>query len=218
MLTDVAAQLHWAEPLMRSYGYLGVAATVALETLGLPLPGETLLIAAAVLSGRHMLDPAVVAVSAWTGALLGDNAAYLIGRYGGMRLLRRFGGRLGLSSKRLAAGQRIHRRYGAMIVVGARFIPIIRQLNGLLAGSLAMQWWRFVLFDAIGTGLWAGGWVLVGNFAGEEVSKLVQVPPLWWLAGLGAAAAIGGAVLIVLRRRRRVTAAAALSRQERKAA
>jgi membrane protein DedA with SNARE-associated domain len=203
MAPEIASLLNWAEPVIHSYGYLGVATVIALETLGLPLPGETMLIAAAVLSGRHMLDPTVVGISAWTGAILGDNVAYLIGRFGGLTLLRRFGSVVGASWERLDAARRIHRRYGAIIVVGARFVPIIRQLNGLLAGSLAMPWRRFVLFDAVGTGLWVAGWVFVGNVAGMEIAAIMQLPRVWSFVGLGVLIAAIGAVLVFLRRWRR---------------
>jgi membrane protein DedA with SNARE-associated domain len=203
MAPEITSLLNWAEPVIHSYGYLGVATVIALETLGLPLPGETMLIAAAVLSGRHMLDPTIVGLSAWTGAILGDNAAYLIGRFGGLTLLRRFGSAVGLTPERLDAARRTHRRYGAIIVVVARFVPVIRQLNGLLAGSLSMPWRRFVLFDAIGTGLWVAGWVLVGNVAGMEITAIMRLPRVWSLVGLGVLVAVGAATVFVLRRWRR---------------
>ena len=146
------------EPYVVAYGVGAIFLIVYLESLGLPLPGESALVAAGVLSARGDLGlgPALVAV--FLGAVLGDGTGYWIGRFGGRPILQRFGPYLKLTPERLDRLERLFRERGAWIVVTARFVVVLRQLNGVVAGSVSMPWPRFVLANAVGAALWTAAW------------------------------------------------------------
>jgi membrane protein DedA with SNARE-associated domain len=159
-VTLIEHALSVVEPWLASYGAFALLAVVYLESFGLPLPGESALIAASVLAIRGDLSIIAVVAAAWSGAVLGDTTGYLIGRLGGRPLLMRFGPHLGLTAERFegVAGQ--FHRYGFMTVMLARFVVVLRQLNGLVAGALSMPLTRFVPANVIGAGLWVGTWGL----------------------------------------------------------
>jgi membrane protein DedA with SNARE-associated domain len=191
-------------PVLDRYGYLAVAGLVLLEDFGVPVPGETVLIAAAVYAGAGRLSVAAVGLIAFAAAIIGDNIGYLIGRTGGWALVTRYGRYVLLTPERLARAQAWFTRYGGIVVVIARFIEGLRQANGLVAGTVRMPWPRFLAFNALGALLWAGVWVPVGYFAGTHI-RLIYAEVirygLYLLIALGvlAAAAVTRAVL---RRRR----------------
>lgn len=147
-------------PYVSAYGVLALFAIIYFESLGLPLPGESALIAAGVLAagGELALGPALAA--AWLGAVTGDSTGYALGRFGGRALLVRFGPRfLRLSPERLARLEASFRGgTGFWIVLGARFVVVLRQFNGLVAGSAAMPWPRFATANALGAVLWVAAW------------------------------------------------------------
>jgi membrane protein DedA with SNARE-associated domain len=128
---------------------------IFLESLGAPLPAETGMIAAALLATQQKLSIASVFAGALTGSILGDLAGYLIGRFGGMKLLRTYGPYVKLTPQRLSTIEAQFRKRGAWIIVIARFLPVLRQLNGLVAGSLAMPWQRFMVAQIVGALLWS---------------------------------------------------------------
>lgn len=142
--------------LIATYGYVAVFLVVALESAGLPLPGETTLIAAALIAASgHDLDIGGVILAATAGAMAGDNLGYLVGRKIGLPLLERHGGRIGLTGRRLKIGRYLFREYGGVIVVVGRFIALLRAITAVLAGANAMPWGRFVLFNGLGAALWS---------------------------------------------------------------
>jgi membrane protein DedA with SNARE-associated domain len=104
--------------------------------------------------------------------VLGDSSGYLIGRIAGRALIVRFGGHIGLTEERLAALEAIFRRRGAAIVVGARFVVVLRQLNGLVAGTVKMPWPKFLLANTAGGLLWTLAWGLGAYFAAESLGAL----------------------------------------------
>jgi len=146
------------DPYVAAYGVAAIFLIVYLEALGLPLPGESALIAAGVLSARGDLGvmPALLAV--FLGAVLGDGTGYWIGRIGGRPLLQRFGPYLKLTPERLDRLERLFRERGAVIVATARVVGVLRQLNGVVAGSVAMPWPRFLAANALGAALWTAAW------------------------------------------------------------
>lgn len=150
--------LTWIEPAIAAYGALALFAILYGESFGLPLPGESALIAASLLAARGDLSISGVFLAAWIGAVLGDSTGYLIGRWGGRYVLSRFGGLLKLTPDRLAQVERTAREKGFMVVLTARFVVVLRQLNGIVAGSVGMPWPHFVTANAIGAALWAGLW------------------------------------------------------------
>jgi membrane protein DedA with SNARE-associated domain len=127
-----------------AYGYWAVLVLVGLESMGLPLPGETALISAAVYAGTsHELNIIGVVAAAAAGAVIGDNIGYEIGRLMGFPILRRYGPRIGLDERRLRLGQYLFRRYGGAIVFFGRFAALLRTFAALLAGTNRMPWPRF---------------------------------------------------------------------------
>src|SRR5215470_12434200 len=111
-----------------------------------------MLISAAVLSGFGQLNILGVLVVAWLSAVIGDNIGYAIGYFGGRRLVLRFGRYMFITPARLANIERFFTKYGPGVVVAARFVEVLRQLNGVVAGISRMRWQRFVVFNAIGAG------------------------------------------------------------------
>ena len=140
------------------YGYLAVFLGIFFEDFGLPTPGETMLIAGAVLASRGSLSIYWLLPIAWAGAVAGDSVGFLIGAKGGHRLLTRYGAKIGITEARLHKVETFFQRYGDIVVVFARFFLILRQFNGIVAGTLEMPWPRFLLYNAIGAALWVGFW------------------------------------------------------------
>lgn len=178
------------EPYLKHYGYLAVGCGIFAESLGLPLPGEALLIAGAVLASQGHLDPAVLILTAWATSMMGDNLGYLIGRTGGRRLVLKYGGSIGITTSRFEKVERFLQNYGRPAVAVARFFVVARQLNGLVAGAVRMPWWQFLLFNCIGALLWVSVWGLGVFFFGQHVMSVMP-----WLRKLGYAV-VGGAVLL----------------------
>ena len=137
-----------AKPWLEQYGYLALFGGVFVEGFGMPAPGETLIIGASLLAGQGDMQLAAVMLTAWFAAVLGDNLGYLMGRWGGRRLFLK----IGVKADHLAHVERFFTRFGGGVVVAARFFEVLRQLNGVVAGSMRMPWWRFVAFNALGAG------------------------------------------------------------------
>jgi membrane protein DedA with SNARE-associated domain len=144
------------DPWLRQYGYLLLFVAIFVEGMGIPAPGQTLLIGAALLTGEGELNPVWLMPCALLAALLGDNLGYLIGRRGGRRTVLRFG----VNPSRLAKLSGFYRRHGIWPVLFSRFFDGARQLGSLLAGTAVMPWPRFFLIDALGAVLWVCVWVL----------------------------------------------------------
>ncbi|MDF3289654.1 DedA family protein [Streptomyces silvisoli] len=192
-------------PLLDHWGYLAVGGLIFLEDFGVPVPGETLLIAAAVYAGAGRLNILVVAVVAFVAAVCGDNVGYAIGRFGGHRLVTRFGRYVLLTPERLARAEEFFARHGGKVVTVARFIEGLRQVNGIIAGLAEMSWRRFLVFNALGAALWVGLWVTVGGLAGQHINTLypaIQRYELYLLAAL----ALLVVFLVVRRWHRRASA------------
>jgi len=145
---------------------------IFLESLGLPLPGETALVATSLIAAHGDLPISEVAVAGFAGAVLGDSTGYAIGRFGGRSLLLRFGPRLGLTPERFQKVENLFRKKGVWLVVVARFIVVLRQLNGPVAGTMAMPWARFVAANAAGAVLWTALWTLGPYFFAEAFLKI----------------------------------------------
>src|SRR5262249_36982205 len=127
----------------------------ALESMGLPLPGEGVVVVGALYAARHNLSIAGVVAAAATGAVLGDNLGYWIGREFGYRILIRYGGHFGVSAGKIKLGQYLFLRHGGKVVFFGRFVAILRMLAAVLAGVNRMDWRRFLLANAAGAILWA---------------------------------------------------------------
>lgn len=196
------------EPLLEHWGYLAVGGLVFVEDFGVPVPGETVMTAAAVYAGAGRLNIVAVAVIALVAAVIGDNVGYAIGRYGGERLVERYGRYLLLTPQRVAKAEAFFTRHGGKIITVARFIEGLRQVNGIIAGLAGMPWPRFLAFNTLGAALWVAAWVTIGGLAGQHIGSLYPAIQRYELYVLLAAAAVVAALVI-----RRVHRARRIRRQ-----
>jgi len=159
--------------LLQSYGYIAVLVFVAIESTGIPFPGETILIIAAIYAGttHHLAIPFVIA-SAALGAILGDNLGFWVGREGGYRLLRRYGRYVHLDERKLKLGQYLFQKHGNKVVFFGRFVAVLRAWSAFLAGTNRMRWPSFLLFNALGGIVWAAIFGLGGYFLGDRVHQI----------------------------------------------
>jgi membrane protein DedA with SNARE-associated domain len=187
--------------LLDQYGYWLVFVVVTLESMGLPLPSESLVIAAALYAGStHRLAVEwVVAVTA-AGAILGDNFGYAIGRSLGFRLLARYGDHVGLTERRLDAGRTLFRRHGAKVVAIGRFIAILRTFAALLAGASKMDWRKFLLANATGGIAWACVYGFGAAALGDR-ARTIAGPVGIGIAVVAVAVAVGS--YFIIRRKER---------------
>ena len=156
------------QPLIDRYGYPAVFLTILVEGVGIPAPGQTILIAAALSSVHGNLSIVWVMILAFTGAGLGNSLGYFLGRWSGRALLARFKVR----GDRLARLEEHFRRYGGGVVLVARFFDGLRQLNGILAGMLEMPWGVFTGFNVLGAMLWTGVWGLGTYWLDKDISMI----------------------------------------------
>jgi membrane protein DedA with SNARE-associated domain len=171
-MTEFSYVLGSLEPWIHDYGAAAIFLILTLESFGVPLPGESLLVVAAILAGRGELSFPILLLSAWGGAVAGDNIGYLIGKTFGHKLLRRYGEKIGLKPDRLRQVEAVFARYGSATVIFARFFNVLRQLNGVVAGALGMHWWRFVVFNALGGALWVALWTTAGFYFSKHGSEI----------------------------------------------
>jgi membrane protein DedA with SNARE-associated domain len=170
-------------PLITQHGYLAVGGILFLEAICLPVPGETVLLTAAIYAGAGRLDIYVVVVIGSIATFLGSFVGYLIGRTGGRALLGRYGRYVGLNARRFASAEAFFQRQGPKIIVFARFIDGLRQANGIIAGTSGMAWQRFLVYNAIGAVAWVTTWALVGELAGSHVGAIYDgIARYVWLA------------------------------------
>lgn len=183
---------------IQQYGYFAVALGILLEDFGLPAPGETLLITGAISASAGALNIYLLLPIAWAGAVIGDNIGYAIGHFGGHHLMTRYGGRIGITDDRLKRVEAFFEHYGGWVIVFARFVVILRQLNGIVAGTLGMHWLHFLVLNALGAALWVGFWGILSYWLGKGVQvyvhELHQATPL--LGGLAVAFLVLGAAYL----------------------
>lgn len=184
--------------LISTYGYWVVGGIIALESMGLPLPGEATLIAAAVYAGKtHQLNIWLVIAAAAAGAILGDNLGYWIGREIGYRLLLRYGRYVRLTEARIKLGQYLFREHGGKIVFFGRFVAVLRALAAVLAGANHMDWQRFLLFNASGAIVWAALYGGAAYYFGYELQHVTKAVAL----ALTAVAVVTIGIVLVIGRR-----------------
>jgi membrane protein DedA with SNARE-associated domain len=158
--------------LLHVYGYWAVLLFVSIESIGIPFPGETMLLVAAIYAGStHQLFIPFVIAAAAAGAIIGDNIGFFIGREGGYRLLRRYGRYIGLNERKLKLGQYLFKKHGGKVVFFGRFVAILRALAAFLAGTNRMQWPRFLIFNALGGIVWATIYGLGGYLLGNNIQR-----------------------------------------------
>jgi membrane protein DedA with SNARE-associated domain len=148
------------EPLLLHYGLVIIMAGVAVEGFGIPAPGQTLLVAGAVLASRGKFDITLLLVSTWFATIIGNLIGYYLGRLGGRKLL----ARLPVDAVRFERMERLCERHGSKLILVARFIEGLRQLSNLLVGMLQMPPLLFLLMTSLGAALWVGVWGLGAFF------------------------------------------------------
>lgn len=198
-ITEVEAGIARVQPLLERYGYPAVFVAVGLEGVGIPAPGQTLLIAAAIEAAHGGLSIVALVLLASLAAALGNSIGYLIGRLGGRPLLRK----LPVSEARLARIDALFRRHGGWFILVARFFDGSRQLNGIMAGMLEMPWWRFTFWNLLGATLFVSVWG-VGTWwldrdIGRVAAFLERIEPL--AIALLVAALVAGALYLWRRHR-----------------
>jgi membrane protein DedA with SNARE-associated domain len=181
-----------------THGYWAVALIVGLESMGIPLPGETVLVAACLYASRHH-DTSLwgVIAAAIAGAIVGDNIGYWLGREFGYRLLLRYGSYVGLAESRIKLGQYLFRRHGGKVVFLGRFVAVLRVLAAFLAGVNRMPWRDFLIANAAGAVVWASAFGLGAYTFGRALLRVTG--PL--AAGLLVIAVVVVAAAIVTVRR-----------------
>ncbi|MEU8264974.1 DedA family protein [Micromonospora sp. NPDC048999] len=188
---------HWLSALPPGVVYLIVAGVIGVESMGVPLPGELVLVSSALLAATGVVQPEWVAVAAAAGAIAGDSIGYAVGRRGGRPLLERLGRRFPrhLGPAHLARAEQSFARYGAWAVFFGRFVALLRILAGPLAGALRVPYRRFLLANAAGGLVWAFGttyllftvgraaehWLKDISWAGLVIAILAGLGSTWWL-------------------------------------
>jgi membrane protein DedA with SNARE-associated domain len=196
--------LHTLEPTLDHYGYLAVVGLLFLEDFGVPVPGETILILAAVYAGTGRLNIFLVALLGFCGAVLGDNVGFAIGHFGGRRLVLRYGRYVFITPERLDRATVFFERHGGKVIIVARFIEGLRQANGIVAGITGMHWRRFLIFNAIGAALWVAVWTTLGYVSGSHIDTIYNAGVRYstYLLVLLVIVVIGYLARRVVRRRR----------------
>lgn len=183
----------WLFDLFVRYGYWAVFFGVCLENAGVPVPGETALLAGAALSHFGRLSLPWVIATAIAAAIVGDNAGFLIGRRGGRALAERYGPLLGLTRRRLRLFDVFFKRHGAKTVFFARFITGLRVFGAVLAGTSGLPWRRFLFYNATGAVVWATAIAIVGYLLAESWETLER-----WVGRSGVIALVVVVVIVVV--------------------
>lgn len=164
---------HDLSHLLALYGYWVVLVFVAIESTGIPFPGETTLLAASIYAGTtHQLSIVLVIAAAAAGAIIGDNFGNAIGREGGYRLVRRYGKYIRLDERKLKLGQYLFIKHGGKVIFFGRFVSVLRAWAAFLAGVNRMSWSRFFFFNAAGGIIWATIYGVGGYLLGDNVHRV----------------------------------------------
>jgi membrane protein DedA with SNARE-associated domain len=191
----------WLETVPAVSIYLLVGLVIGLESLGIPLPGEIILVSSALLASQHgEIDPFILGACASAGAIIGDSIGYAIGRKGGRPLLAWLGRKFPrhFSEGHIATAERSFEKWGMWAVFFGRFVALLRIFAGPLAGVLRMPYWKFLIANVLGGILWAGGTTAVIYYVGIVAESWLK--RFSWL-GLVLAVLIGLTSMLVLKRK-----------------
>lgn len=198
----------WLETVPAVSIYLLVGLVIGLESLGIPLPGEIILVSSALLASQHGdIDPFILGACASAGAIIGDSIGYAIGRKGGRPLLAWLGRKFPkhFSEGHIATAERSFEKWGMWAVFFGRFVALLRIFAGPLAGVLRMPYWKFLIANVFGGILWAGGTTAVIYYVGVVAESWLK--RFSWL-GLVLAVLIGLTSMLVLKRKAKKAQAA----------
>ncbi|MEU2421545.1 DedA family protein [Streptomyces sp. NPDC007851] len=191
----------WLDSVPAIAVYAMVALVIGLESLGIPLPGEIVLVSAALLSSQHSgVNPVVLGACATAGAVIGDSIGYAIGRKGGRPLLAWLGNKFPrhFSAGHVATAERSFEKWGMWAVFFGRFIALLRIFAGPLAGVLQMPYWKFLIANLLGGICWAGGTTAVVYYVGIVAEDWLK---RFSYVGLAAAVLFGLASMLIVRRK-----------------
>ncbi|GAA0951320.1 DedA family protein [Kribbella koreensis] len=185
--------------------YLVVGLVIGVESMGVPLPGETTLIAAALLASQHDLNIVFVIAAAAAGAIIGDSIGYFIGRKAGRGLFERLGRRFHhFSEERIVKAEKYFHKYGVWTVFFGRFVALLRIFAGPMAGMLRMHYPRFLAANAAGGIAWSTTIGVVAYKIGDNADKIFGEVSVWALVVIGAALVVAYAVYKIRKRRNAV--------------
>lgn len=208
-MTDLPGVFGTVAPYVQDYGYLAVGLFLLLKNIGIPVPGEAILVTAALVAGSGRLDLPLVILVGFVAAVVGEAIGYAIGRYGGHPVVERYGRRIGITHERLDKLEEFFARHGVKLVLVGRFLPLLRSYAGIAAGISEMPWRRFLVGNAIGAAVWVSVWSVLGAQAGSHIEGintfLVRSGPV---LGLILVLLVVAAVVRRRRTRRRRTAVA----------
>jgi membrane protein DedA with SNARE-associated domain len=188
----------WIAQLVQSYGYYAVFALIAAESIGIPLPGETALITAALYAGTtHHLSIVALAAAAAAGAVVGDNVGYWLGRTGGYRLAERYGRFVHLDRTKLKVGRYLFDRHGGKVVFLGRFVAVLRTFAAFFAGVSRMRWPAFLAANLAGGLLWAGFYAFGAYALGSAAHGVGNIITY---VGYGVASVVTVASFVLVRR------------------
>ncbi|MEU6932700.1 DedA family protein [Streptomyces sp. NPDC046374] len=208
----------WLETIPAVAVYVLVGVVIGVESLGIPLPGEIVLVSSALLASQHgEIDVYVLGACASAGAIIGDSIGYAIGRKGGRPLLATLGRKFPkhFSEANIGLAERSFEKWGMWAVFFGRFVALLRIFAGPLAGVLRMPYWKFLTANVLGGILWAGGTTAVIYSVGVVAEAWLK--RFSWL-GLVLAVLIGLASMLILKNRAKKAAAEATARAEATAA
>ncbi|MER6206109.1 DedA family protein [Streptomyces sp. NPDC001073] len=191
----------WLDSVPAVAVYAVVALVIGVESLGIPLPGEIVLVSAALLSSQHSgINPIVLGACASLGAVIGDSIGYAIGRKGGRPLLAWLAEKFPrhFSEGHVATAERSFEKWGMWAVFFGRFIALLRIFAGPLAGVLRMPYWKFLIANLLGGVVWAGGTTAVVYYVGMVAEDWLK---RFSYFGLAAAVLVGVASMLIVRRR-----------------
>jgi membrane protein DedA with SNARE-associated domain len=180
--------------LIERYGYLIVFLGVMLEGVGIPLPGETVLIAAGALAHRGSLTLWETMAFGGLGAVMGGQAGYCVGRFGGRPFVLRWGRYAFITPERLGRAERFFERHGGKAVFLARFITGLRVFGALVAGMSRMSWGKFTLYSVLGGVVWATAAVALGYFLWASIGLVEH-----WIGRISLIVAAALVLVVVLR-------------------
>jgi len=188
--------LHFIEHLIHAYGLLAVALVVGLECVGVPLPGETALLGAAIYAGtKHDLNIVAVILTAAAAAIVGRAAGYALGRGFGYWLLLRYGSYVRITEARIKLGQYLFLRHGGKIVFIAQFVPVLRTFAGIFAGANMMPWRDFLFANVMGSLIWSLTYGYAAFALGRQFERL-EGPVVIFLAVITVVGFVVGGIFV----------------------
>jgi membrane protein DedA with SNARE-associated domain len=164
-----------ARGLLHQYGYAGLFVLIFVENFGFPVPGETVFIAAILAAAHGEMRIVPVVACAWAASVLGGVVGFAIGRFGGHRVLQKYGGYIWINAERLAKIESFYKKYGAWFVILGRYFEGIRQIYAILAGCMAASWRSFLVNNIVGATLWVGFWAALVLWFGRHLRHIWDV-------------------------------------------